>query len=135
MLDPFIQQGIGNGLAIMNDRWHREDPTDPYSRWIPGYMPAIRTAGFEANRSENSWSLHKANYLRLKSLEVGYSLPNRLLNTYGIDRIRFYINCNNLRTLTSNNEFMKNVDPESNSNLLRYYPQTKTYNFGINVTF
>ena len=30
---------------------------------------------------------------------------------------------------------MKNVDPESNSSGIRYYPQMKTYNFGVNVTF
>lgn len=135
LLDPFIQQGIGNGLSVMNNRWHREDPADPYSRWIPGYMPAIRTAGYADNRSENTWSLHKANYLRLKTLEAGYSLPSKLLGAYGIDRIRVYVNCNNLLTFTGNDELMKTIDPENDNNFLRYYPQTKSYNFGISVTF
>ena len=52
----------------MTDRWHREDPTDPYSKWISGYMPAARVAGVADNRSGNSWSLHNASYLRLKTL-------------------------------------------------------------------
>ena len=38
----------------MTDRWHREDPTDPYSKWISGYMPAARVAGVADNRSGNS---------------------------------------------------------------------------------
>lgn len=135
ILDPFIQQGLGNGLAIMTDRWHREDPTDPYSKWIPGYMPAARVAGVADNRSGNSWSLHNANYLRLKTLELGYTLPKVLTKKAAIDRVRFYINCNNLLTFTKRDGLMKNVDPESNSSGIRYYPQMKTYNFGVNVTF
>lgn len=135
ILDPFIQQGLGNGLAIMTDRWHREDPTDPYSKWIPGYMPAVRVAGVADNRSSNSWSLHNANYLRLKTLELGYTLPKALTKKAAIDRVRFYINCNNLLTFTKRDGLMKNVDPESNSSGMRYYPQMKTYNFGVNVTF
>lgn len=135
ILDPFIQQGLGNGLAIMTDRWHREDPTDPYSKWIPGYMPAARVAGVADNRSSNSWSLHNANYLRLKTLELGYTLPKALTKKAAIDRMRFYINCNNLLTFTKRDGLMKNVDPESNSSGMRYYPQMKTYNFGVNVTF
>ena len=135
ILDPFIQQGLGNGLAIMTDRWHREDPTDPYSKWIPGYMPAARVAGVADNRSSNSWSLHNANYLRLKTLELGYTLPKALTQKAAIDRVRFYINCNNLLTFTKRDGLMKNVDPESNSSGIRYYPQMKTYNFGVNVTF
>lgn len=135
ILDPFIQQGLGNGLAIMTDRWHREDPTDPYSKWIPGYMPAARVAGVADNRSSNSWSLHNANYLRLKTLELGYTLPKALTQKAAIDRVRFYINCNNLLTFTQRDGLMKNVDPESNSSGIRYYPQMKTYNFGVNVTF
>ena len=135
ILDPFIQQGLGNGLAIMTDRWHREDPTDPYSKWIPGYMPAARVAGVADNRSSNSWSLHNASYLRLKTLELGYTLPKALTKKAAIDRVRFYINCNNLLTFTQRDGLMKNVDPESNSSGIRYYPQMKTYNFGVNVTF
>ena len=135
ILDPFIQQGLGNGLAIMTDRWHREDPTDPYSKWIPGYMPAARVAGVADNRSSNSWSLHNASYLRLKTLELGYTLPKVLTKKAAIDRVRFYINCNNLLTFTKRDGLMKNVDPESNSSGIRYYPQMKTYNFGVNVTF
>lgn len=135
ILDPFIQQGLGNGFEIMTDRWHREDPKDPYSKWISGQMPAARVAGFSDNRTENSWSLHKANYLRLKTLEVGYSLPSKLIKSWGIDKLRLYVNLNNFVTFSSRNRFMKSVDPEADESQLRYYPQLKTYNFGVNLTF
>jgi len=135
VLDPFIQQGLGNGFAFMTDRWHREDATDPNSAWIPGAMPALRVSGLGDNRSNNTWSLHKADYLRLKTLEVGYTLPGKWLADKGIDRLRFYINCNNLLTFTSQEGLMKYIDPESNNAQLRYYPQLKTMNFGVNVSF
>lgn len=135
ILDPFIQQGLGNGFEIMTDRWHRENSEDPYSEWIAGAMPAVRTTGLSDNRSENSWSLHKADYLRLKTLEFGYTLPKTLISKYNIGKIRVYMNCNNLLTFTSRKGLMKNVDPESDQNMLRYYPQVKTFNFGLNVIF
>ncbi len=133
VLDPFIQQGLGNGLAIMTDRWHREDPTDPYSNWIPGMMPAARPTGLADNRSDNPWSLHKADYLRLKTLEIGYTMPR--IVALGVSKIRMYANCNNLLTFTKRDGLMEYVDPESDQSRLRYYPQMKTFNFGINVTF
>ena len=71
----------------------------------------------------------------LKTLELGYTLPKVLTKKAAIDRVRFYINCNNLLTFTKRDGLMKNVDPESNSSGIRYYPQMKTYNFGVNVTF
>ena len=135
ILDTFVQQGLGNGLAVMTDRWHREDPTNPYSNWIAGMMPAARVAGFEDNRSNNSWSLHKADYLRLKTLEVGYTLPKSFLSKWNIDQFRFYVSGNNLLTFTSRDGLMKYVDPESNNSGLRYYPQQKSYNIGANITF
>ena len=135
ILDTFVQQGLGNGLAIMTDRWHREDPTNPYSNWIAGTMPAARVAGFEDNRSSNSWSLHKADYLRLKTLEIGYTLPKSLLSKYNIEQLRFYVSGNNLLTFTSRDGLMKYVDPESDKSNMRYYPQQKSYNIGVNLTF
>ena len=119
----------------MTDRWHREDPTNPYSNRIAGTMPAARVAGFEDNRSSNSWSLHKADYLRLKTLEIGYTLPKSLLSKYNIEQLRFYVSGNNLLTFTSRDGLMKYVDPESDKSNMRYYPQQKSYNIGVNLTF
>lgn len=135
ILDPFIQQGLGNGFAFMTDRWHRADPADPNSEWIAGNMPAARVTGQVDNRSDNSWSLHKADYLRLKTLEIGYTLPKRWIQSSKIDRCRIYFNGNNLLTFTGDDELLKNIDPESNQSRLRYYPQLKTFNLGVNVVF
>ncbi len=134
-LDPLIQQGLGNGIALWMDRWHREDPSDPSSAWIPGTMPAARPTGFAANRGESTWTSHKADYVRLKSIEIGYTLPSTWLQKAGIDRLRIYANSLNPLTFTSNKGLMKYTDPESNQSALRYYPQMKTFNVGVELTF
>ena len=83
---PFIQQGLGNGITLNLDRWHREDPSDMSSEWIPGYMPALRPTGFSANASKNTWTRQKANYLRLKTIEIGYTFPKKWMQRAGIER-------------------------------------------------
>jgi TonB-linked SusC/RagA family outer membrane protein len=134
-IDPFIQQGLGNGLALWMDRWHREDPSDQGSAWIPGNMPALRPTGLQAHRTNNTWTMQKATYLRLKTLELGYTLPKSWLTKAGIENLRVYANAFNLLTFTSTEGIMKYMDPENNNGALRYYPQMRTFNFGVNLTF
>ena len=132
---PFIQQGLGNGITLNLDRWHREDPSDMSSEWIPGYMPALRPTGFSANASKNTWTRQKANYLRLKTIEIGYTFPKKWMQRAGIENLRVYVNSFNTATITSRTGIMKYMDPENSESMFRYYPQMKTFNFGVNLTF
>lgn len=108
---PFIQQGLGNGITLNLDRWHREDPSDMSSEWIPGYMPALRPTGFSANASKNTWTRQKANYLRLKTIEIGYTFPKKWMQRAGIENLRVYVNSFNTATITSRTGIMKYMDP------------------------
>ena len=132
---PFIQQGLGNGITLNLDRWHREDPSDMNSEWIPGYMPALRPTGFSANAGNNTWTKQKANYLRLKTVEIGYTFPKRWMQKAGIENLRVYVNSFNTATITSRTGMMQYMDPENKDGAFRYYPQMKTFNFGVNLTF
>ena len=132
---PFIQQGLGNGITLNLDRWHREDPSDMSSEWIPGYMPALRPTGFSANSGTNTWTRQKANYLRLKTIELGYTFPKKWMQRAGIENLRIYVNSFNTATITSREGIMKYMDPENKDGMFRYYPQMKTFNFGVNLTF
>ena len=132
---PFIQQGLGNGCTIWLDRWHREDPSDPNSEWISGYMPALRPTGYTGNTSNSTWTRKKANYLRLKTIELGYTFPKTWMQKVGIENLRVYVNGFNTFTFSSREGIMKYMDPENNNNAFRYYPQMKTFNFGVNLTF
>lgn len=134
-MTPFIQQGLGNGSTIWLDRWHREDPSDMSSAWIPGEMPALRPTGFSPNESNNTWTRKKANYLRLKSVELGYTFPKRWMTGVGIETLRIYLNSFNTMTLTGRDGILKYMDPENEKSDFRYYPQMKTFNFGVNLTF
>ena len=134
-MSPFIQQGLGNGTTLWLDHWRREDPSDMNSAWIPGEMPALRPTGFSANETNNTWTMQKASYLRLKTVEIGYTFPKRWMSRAGIENLRVYVNGFNTLTFTGRESFMKYMDPENSAGDFRYYPQMKTFNFGVNLTF
>lgn len=128
----------GNTPAYFYDRWHLEDPYDTNSAWIPGKWPAIRLEqdmGSFYTRDSEIWR-KDASYLRLKTVEIGYTFPTKLLKPLGIEKLRVYANGNNL--LTFCDSFVKAFDPEkiegSYSAGLNY-PLNKSYNFGLTMNF
>ncbi|WP_102407342.1 TonB-dependent receptor [Parabacteroides bouchesdurhonensis] len=72
-------------------------------------------------------------YLRLKNLEIGYTIPQAITQKYYIDRLRFYVSGTNLLTFSPIREF--GLDPEFVSGRGNYYPQTAVYTLGVNVSF
>ena len=77
--------------------------------------------------------LQDASYIRLKNLTLGYTLPATLTSKWGISNLRVYFSGENLWTGTSLN---KQFDPETiSSNGGAAYPLSKTYSFGLSVTF
>ena len=83
------------------------------------------------SQKPNDFFIMDRSFLRLKNIELGYTLPKGLLKKVGINSTRIYVNGNNLLTWKA----MKTdvIDPEQGSDL--NYPITKMVNFGINVTF
>ena len=126
-----------NGLAVFMDRWHHEDLFDPSSPWIPGKYPSTRIKGGITrvdswNYASSDFWLRDASYLRLKSLEIGYTLPVKLTKNY-IKSMRVFVNGYNLITWSGLNDL---IDPEHpNTSYGLFYPITKSYNFGVNITF
>jgi TonB-linked SusC/RagA family outer membrane protein len=127
----------GNTPAYFFDRWHKADPYDLKSEWIPGKWPAARFIGDVGSMYKESSIWRKdASYLRLKSVELGYTLNPSWYKVSGIQKIRVYANGFNL--LTFADEFVKPFDPERLEGLFNAgfnYPLSKIYNVGINVTF
>lgn len=126
------------------DRWHvantGDDPYDPATQWVSGKYPALRQSFDNTTDNGNSYdtSFWKplATYVRLKSLEIGYSLPKPFMQKLGINSCRFFINGSNLFTIC--NDLLKNADPEREerdwgANLA--YPLMRTYNIGLNINF
>ncbi|SHE32642.1 TonB-linked outer membrane protein, SusC/RagA family [Mariniphaga anaerophila] len=128
----------GNTPAYFYDRWHREDLYDLNSAWIPGKYPAARLEqdmGMFYTRNSDLWRKN-ASYIRLKSVELGYTFNPKKLKEQGIDRLRIYFNANNL--LTFCDSFVKPFDPEKIAGSYSAgldYPLTQAYTFGLNLTF
>ena len=124
-----------NTPAYFYDRWHQVDPYDPTSEWIPGTWPATRmVADAGSNYNESAIWRKDASYLRLKSLEIGYTLPKRV--SRNIAGVRFYFSGHNLLTVCD--PFVKAFDPEKSegaNNMGFTYPVTKSFNLGVNLTF
>lgn len=127
----------GNMPEFFYDRWHLADPFDPSSSWIPGKWPAARrTADVGAMYSESSVWRRDASYLRIKSVELGYTIPLKLLLPLGIHSLRIYVSGYNLYTFCD--KFVKPFDPEKIEGYESagwVYPLNKSFNFGVNLIF
>jgi len=134
---PFNGQ---NTLSYFLDRWRPADPNadffSPSTEWIPGYFPVT---GHDGRRTGTNL-VQDASYARLKTIEIGYTLPKDLLSKLKIKNLRVYMSGYNLLTLTP----LKNIDPErpgevggaSSSSVDVYqYPVNKTYTLGASIKF
>lgn len=109
-------------VATAQDYW-REDNTS-------AYYPVARFNGGKALGQNQTRYLLNAAYLRLKSLSVGYTLPQALTQQWGIQKCRIYFSGENLLTFKHTPE---GFDPELDNPYK--YPQQKSLSVGINVTF
>lgn len=131
----------GSALSIYTDRWHTVDPDadpwNPSTEWIPGEYPAT-------GHSFNSYAtaIRNASYIRLKTLELGYTLPKSVLSKALIKELRVFVNGYNLLTFSP----LKNIDPErpgseggantDNVGIRIYnYPVNRTVNLGASIKF
>lgn len=106
------------------DRWTPENPDASYPRLV--YMRTHNT------RLSSYW-VEDASYLRLKNVQFGYTLPEKWLERTRIGKVRVYASADNLFTKT---DFFYAYDPEVPvGNTGGYYPQVKTFVFGLNVNF
>ncbi|WEK37787.1 MAG: TonB-dependent receptor [Candidatus Pseudobacter hemicellulosilyticus] len=132
---PF-QNGGNSPAYILNDRWHRADVLDPNSEWIEGRWPAIRTVDIWGSggsyRRWNSFFMNNTRYLRLKNLQVGYTIPRVLTNRINIERVRFYFLGTNL--FSFDNMRSRGLDPEQGSRAGFDYPQHRIITLGLQVT-
>ena len=82
------------------------------------------------NLAENTYRYVDYSYIRLKNIELSYTLPKKWLEKINMHNVRFYVSANNLFTITS---LDKRLDPETNGQ--DQYPITKNYTVGLNFSF
>lgn len=129
-------QNTGNLLKqFYDDRWHREDAFDLNSPWVAGKYPALRyNTGWHNNYNKNStfW-LTNVRYLRMRTLEVGYTLPKDIIAKVGMQKCRIYVNTYNL--FSFDNLKSLGVEPEIMDQNGLQYPQNSMVNIGVNLSF
>ncbi len=129
-------QNNGNLNSIFEDSWHREDIFDVNSAWVPGKYPANRynigTGHVDYNHNSTFW-LHNVKQLRARTIELGYTIPTKLLRVAKIQRARFYLNAYNLFSIDNLKQY--NVDPETIDDNGLQFPQSKVLNVGVNLSF
>lgn len=129
------QNGGNLQQIFFDDRWHREDPYDLNSKWIAGKYPSLRfNDGGHSDYNKNStfW-LVNVHYLRCRTLELGYSLPQRIISRVKVQRARFYINTSNLFSLDNTHQY--GIDAEIADDNGLTYPQSKYLNVGFELSF
>ena len=119
------------------------DAAHPATIWRDAWTPDNHDASmprifYDTNSASSSRSvqsdfwLQDTSYLRLKNLQLGYTLPKGWLNSVGVENIRIYYSVENLLTF---DKMKINIDPESTSQRLSSYPLLRTHAFRVHVTF
>ena len=116
--------------------YYTDNPTDP--RNINAKYPRPTTTGFNPIDSQfgdyqkNTIWHTNGNYLSLRNIEIGYSLPKTLIAKANLTKCRFYFSGYNLCTWS---HLPKGFDPEKPTSYLWWYPKTKSFSVGINIFF
>lgn len=130
------QKGIWWSTAFdehMN--YFRENPNHPLGQNIDSYYPRPLFSGGAKNQQPQTKYLQDASYIRLKNLQVGYTLPAALLRSMHISNLKVYVSCENLWTGT---RLSKIFDPETidgQTDGAVVYPLFRVLSAGCSLTF
>lgn len=125
---PGVTEFNGEGVYV---DWHRHAWTpERYASGEKIEYPALSTVSGPSHLA-NDFFIMDRSFLRLKTIELGYSLPSRWLRKIGMKKVRVYISGNNL--ITWKKIKLDAIDPEQNWEA--NYPLTKMVNFGANIVF
>ena len=116
---------FGNYDKSWLNRWHGEGT----SNWVPRIID-----GDNNNYQVSNFFVEDGSYMRLKVLQIGYSLPGQMLQRVGIKGLRFFVQGENLFTITNYSGYDPEVGTRDGFDG-GTYPQARTYTIGANITF
>jgi TonB-dependent starch-binding outer membrane protein SusC len=117
-----------NWTADAMGRWHGIGTSETYPRLVVG----------DPNKNFSSPSpfyLTNGAYFRFKTIQLGYSLPKKVIDKIGMQQFRIYVSGNNLLTFTEYNGYDPEIGGSSYGIDRGVYPQARSYMFGVNLTF
>lgn len=138
----FYMQGVGKVNGYLSDEARHAFIND-YSipqkshldRWTPNNTGASYPRLYYAqshNLEVSDYWVENASYIRLKNIQLGYTVPSRYMHKILIDKLRIYFTADNLFTITN---YYDAYDPEIRATSGDSYPMMKKFVFGVNVTF
>ncbi|MFV0521759.1 MAG: SusC/RagA family TonB-linked outer membrane protein [Mangrovibacterium sp.] len=125
-ISPFVLNGgAQNGLltAVAESHWS-ETNRDSYAFW-----PRLSDYFIENNNQQSSWWMRNGSFLRLKNIELGYNMPESLMQRWNIGSMRVYLNASNLFAISN----FKLWDPEMGGSGLGY-PVQRVFNIGLQLS-
>jgi TonB-linked SusC/RagA family outer membrane protein len=117
--------GLGNIYSNVDDRWTEENPRQDV------FWPRLSIYDSENNKQGSTWWLKDAGYLRLKNMEIGYTLPRSWQKKVAMRNARVYARGSNLLTWAPFHMW----DPEIGSSNGLTYPTMKIVSIGLEITF
>jgi len=118
-----------NKLNYQLDRWTGEGTSNS--------VPRV-TTGASSNNLFSSYFVEDASFLRIQNIQLGYSLPKKIIETVGISKFRLYGSINNVYTFSKYRGFDATAntgDPISGGIDSGFYPTPRIFSLGLNVNF
>lgn len=125
---PFAMSN--NPKSAVLGRWTAENP-NPYAVW-PRIYGGHSLDNY--NWEFSDWNLFSADYFRIKTITLGYSLPRNLMQNWKMNNIKFYVTGENLFTILGDKR-MRDFDPEENTGRGLSALGVKSLAFGVNISF
>lgn len=129
-------QGYWFSTALKgHEDYFRNDESSPLGVNLDSYYPRP-LLNTNKNQQCQTKYLQNAAYMRLKNLQIGYTLPRKIVQKMGVQNLRFFASGENLLTITDLVKFFDPETIESGSFAHGYaYPLSRTYAFGLNIMF
>ncbi|MDR1720104.1 MAG: TonB-dependent receptor [Dysgonamonadaceae bacterium] len=124
---------LPKGIAYDHYFYDPNNPGDPRTNLTSEHGRLTMNYGSEQNGGTNYTTLwlYKADYLKLKNLTVGYTIPGKWLRKVGMQDARVFVSGDNLLTKTD----YPGMDPEMSGTDLQFYANLKQYSIGLSVKF
>ncbi len=123
MTKPFYHGG-NSPLYLVENSWTPEN--------TGAYFPRLSLESNSNNAHSSTHWYRPGDYLRLKTAQLGYTLPSQITKKAGIQKLRIYVEGSNLLTFSHVEKY--NIDPEQPSVNNGYYPQQRVISVGLNIT-
>jgi len=123
-----------NFRAIHKDAWSPENSVSPS---FPRLSTVANISSLTTLGNISTFWSRRSDYLRIKTAEIAYSLPSKLVGRVGLNSARVYLNGYNLLTWSLKEKNIYDIDPENEGRTTGedFYPQQKIYNLGLQVAF